>query len=49
MSKTFDKVWHEGLVYKLKNHGIYGDLLQMPKSFLSNRKQRVVLNSQCSD
>ena len=30
-------------------HCITGDLLQMLKCFLSNRKRRVVLNSQCLD
>ena len=49
MSKAFSKVWHEGLIYKLKNHSISEDLLQLLKSFLSNRKQRVVLNGQCLD
>ena len=24
LSKAFDKVWHEGLLYKLKNDGITG-------------------------
>lgn len=45
----FGNVWHEGLIYKLKNHGIVGDFLQLPKGFLSTRKQSVVLNGQCSD
>ena len=40
MLKTFDKVWHEGLIYELKNYGTSGDLLQLLKGFLSNRKQR---------
>ena len=44
MSKALDKVWHEGLIYELKNHGISEDLLQLLKVFFSNRKQRLVLN-----
>ena len=44
MSKAFDKVWHEGLVFKLKQNGIEGKLLNLFKNYLSNRKQRVVLN-----
>ena len=27
ISKTFDKVWHNGLIYKLKQNGVAGDLL----------------------
>ena len=49
ISKAFDKVWHDGLLLKLKSFGITGNLLKLLKSFLSNRFQRVVLNGQCSD
>ena len=38
ISKAFDKVWHEGLISKLKQSGISGDLLQILSDFLSNRK-----------
>ena len=38
ISKAFDKVWHEGLISKLKQSGISGDLLQTLSDFLSNRK-----------
>ena len=48
ISKAFDKVWHEGLIFKSKQNGISGKLLRLIKDFLSNRKQRVVLNGQCS-
>ena len=48
ISKAFDKVWHEGLLFKLERIGISGNLLSLLKSFLSNRFQRVVLNGQCS-
>ena len=44
ISKAFDKVWHEGLLFKLRNNGIKGNLLLAIEDFLSNRKQRVVLN-----
>ena len=44
MSKAFDKVWHEGLIFKLKQNGIEGKLLNLFSSYLANRKQRVVLN-----
>ena len=49
ISKAFDKVWHDGLIYKLKRNGINGDLLRLIESFLSDRYQRVVLNGQASD
>ena len=44
MSKAFDKVWHDGLIFKLKQNGIDGNLLNLFKSYLVNRKQRVALN-----
>ena len=49
MSKAFDKVWHEGLIYKLKTFGISGNLLILLDSFLNNRLQRVVLNGKNSE
>ncbi|MCG8045232.1 MAG: reverse transcriptase domain-containing protein [Candidatus Thiodiazotropha endolucinida] len=42
VSKAFDKVWHQGLLFKLKRYGIYGNLLNWFNSYLSNRKQRVL-------
>ena len=44
MSKAFDKVWHDGLLFKLQWNGIEGQLLQLFKSYLSNRNQRVIIN-----
>ena len=49
MSKAFDKVWHDGLILKLNNHGISGLLVALIESYLSNRKQRIVLNGKCSE
>ena len=49
MSKAFDKVWHEGLIHKLKQNGIEGKLLALLTNYLSNRRQRVVLNGKSSD
>ena len=46
--KAFDKVWHEGLLFKLNQNGISGNLLKLLRDFLSCRKQRVVLNGQHS-
>ena len=49
ISKAFDKVWHEGLIFKLMSYGISEGLLNLIISYLSNRKQRVVLNRKCSE
>ena len=48
ISKAFDKVWHDGLIYKLKQNGIKDKLLCLLIDFLKNRQQRVVLNGQSS-
>ena len=44
MSKAFDKVWHNGLICKLKSYGIQSKLLALLNNYLSYRKQRVVIN-----
>ena len=44
MSKAFDKVRHEGLLFKLKQNGISGQILNLLTSDLDKRKQRVLLN-----
>ena len=43
ISKAFDKVWHEGLLYKLKGYGVEGGLYNILENYLYDRKQRVVL------
>ena len=48
ISKAFDKVWHEGLLYKLKSMGISGELYNLLENYLSGRLQRVILNGQTS-
>ena len=48
ISKDFDKVWHAGLISKPHQNGICGDVINILNDFLTNRKQRVVLNGQCS-
>ena len=45
-SKTFGRVWHDGLLYKPKSNGIDGNLFKLIKSFLNSRCQPVVLNGQ---
>ena len=49
MPKAFDKVWHEGLLFKLKQNGIKRKLLNLFESYLSNRKQHVMINGSESD
>ena len=48
MSKAFDKVWHEGLIYKLRSFGVQSKLIDLLKNYLSNRKQRVIMNGASS-
>ena len=43
-SKTIDRVWNDGLLFKLKQNGVSGNLFQLITSFLSGRFQRVILN-----
>jgi hypothetical protein len=46
VSKAFDKVWHRGLLHKLKTNGIDGNLYRWIQDYLSNRMIRVVINGQ---
>ena len=48
ISKAFNKVWHDGLIFKLKFYGVEGELLSLLKNYLQSRKQRVVLNGKTS-
>ena len=48
ISKAFDRVWHDGLTYKLKRCGVSGEFLPLILSFLKDRKQRTVLNGKNS-
>ena len=49
ISKAFDRVWHDGLIFKLKQNGVSGNLLQLIKSFPSGRFSRVLFNGQTSE
>ena len=49
ISKAFDKVWHDGLIFKLKQNGVSGSLLMFFQNYLYNRNQRVVLNGSHSN
>ena len=48
ISKAFDKVWNDGLLFKLKSYGISDCLFTLIKDFLKNRQQRAVLNRKSS-
>ena len=48
ISKTFDRVWHEGLLYRLETIGIIESLLLWFQSYLSNRTQKVVIGNDSS-
>ena len=37
ISKTFDRVWHAGLLDKCKSYGISGQIFGLISSFLSKR------------
>ena len=45
ISKAFDRVWHRGLIFKLRQLGIDGPLLQWFKNYLSNRQQSVIIRT----
>ena len=47
--KAFDRVWHKGLLYKLRKAGIYGTLLAWFENYLKNRYQQVVIRGQKSE
>ena len=40
ISKAFDKVWHKGLIYKLRQYGFTGNLLALLIDFLSNKQTK---------
>ena len=48
ISKVFDKVWHKVLLYKLEVIGVRDPLLSGFCSYLSDCKQRVVIDGQSS-
>ena len=48
ISKAFDKVWHELLIYKLKSFVVENKLLNLIQNYLTNRQQRVLLKGRTS-
>jgi len=49
LSKAFDKVPHQKLLYKLSSYGINTSTLNWIKDYLSNRTQQVVINNVTSN
>ena len=45
VTKAFDHIYHDGLLYKLQAIGVRGSLLTWFQSYLTDRKQRVVINA----
>ena len=48
ISKAFDRVWHTGLLHKLKCYGISSQIFSLISSFLINRQLQVVLDGKSS-
>lgn len=49
ISKAFDRVWHKGLLHKLSGIGCSDHICKWFSSYLSGRRQRVVINGETSD
>ena len=47
MSKAFDRVWHKGLIFKLQQYGISGDLLNWIYDYLHDRNKKLLLDLAC--
>ena len=49
VSAAFDKCWHSGILAKLKQNKVDGQCLALFESYLSNRKQIVVVDGEKSE
>ena len=47
--RGFDRVWHDGFLFKFKQNGVSGNAFQLIKRFLNGKFQSVLLNGQASD
>ena len=48
ISQVFGRLWHHVAIFKLRQNGISGDIINILQDLLRNRKHRVGLNGQCS-
>ena len=39
ISKAFGKVWHDGLIYKLWENGICGEMTNISENFLATERE----------
>ena len=39
ITKVYDKVWHEELIFKLRQNGIWGEMIYILEGLLSDRKE----------
>ena len=46
--KAFNRVWHAGLLHKLKSYGISGQIFDLISPFRNNRWLKVVLDGKSS-
>ena len=44
IADAFDRMWHRGLLTKLEQFGVAGDLLELFSSYLQDRSLRVVVS-----
>ena len=49
ISKAFDRVWHKGLIFKLKQPRVRGSLLNWISNYLGYREHRVIVGQSYSD
>ena len=49
ISKAFDRVWHAGILHKLKNNGITGSLNEWFSDYSTDRKQCAVIKGHSSE
>lgn len=49
IEKAFDLVWRKGLLYKIKQFGISGNMFNFISDFLQDRKIQVKVNNETSD
>ena len=48
ISKAFDKVWRDGLLFKLQSYREEGNILRLLKNYLTGRQQKLALSGQTS-